>query len=590
MSHGWNALCPSGSRWLELLAHRVTWSHADPQPARRSPRFTVRDAMSGVTGMDMPNLGKVLIADDDQNLRFILSAHLNNSGFEVLQAANGVEAVELAQDQTPDVIIMDVTMPQMDGMEATRRIKSDERTAHIPIIMLTARKGTDSLVMGLETGAQEYLAKPFEMTELLARVRTVYRLARTHRDLDRLNSDLEKEVMLKTRRLQLLYDYMRDLSQAETRDEILDLIINYIQASTDAQRISLLMADGTKEGLVCERALGIKPEVAQTIRVNTMEGIAGQVYRSGSTVVAKAMQTGGNSERNYMGEDFLSTPLVSTSLHTRDGALGVLNVTDRADQGPFSKEEIECIRSIADAGAIALHNVMRRVRLQQSVRVLLETVGYLAEYRDEETTLHLKRVSIFSRILGEELRDWGPYRDQISDEFLEYLIQAAPMHDIGKVGIPDDILLKPGRLTQEEFTIMKQHTEIGRRVLSRAFDPEYPVPLLQMCIDIAYCHHEHYAGGGYPRGLSGQDIPLAARIIALVDAYDAITSRRRYSEPRTHQQAMDIIAEESGRHFDPVLVEAFQRREAAFNAVREEFGDTGESAQKKPQPVLAGEG
>jgi putative two-component system response regulator len=148
------------------------------------------------------------------------------------------------------------------------------------------------------------------------------------------------------------------------------------------------------------------------------------------------------------------------------------------------------------------------------------------------------------------------------------------MHDIGKVGIPDDILTKPGKLTDEEFQIMKTHTDIGRRVLSQALDPAHPVPLLQMCVDIAYCHHERFDGTGYPRRIAGAEIPLSARIIALVDAYDAITSRRRYKEAKSHDAAMSIIQSEAGQHFDPAIVAAFLRCGDRFDAVRARYDDT----------------
>ena len=246
----------------------------------------------------------------------------------------------------------------------------------------------------------------------------------------------------------------------------------------------------------------------------------------------------------------------------------MLNVTEKTDCTAFSEDEIECIRSVADAAAIALANMTRRIRLQQSVRVLLQTVGRLAEYRDEETTQHLDRVSTMARILASELHREGPYALIVTDEFVDSLVQAAPMHDIGKVGISDDILTKPGKLTDEEFQIMKTHTDIGRRVLSQALDPAHPVPLLRMCIDIAYCHHERFDGTGYPRRIAGDRIPLAARIIALVDAYDAITSRRRYKEAKSHEQAVEIIRSEAGKHFDPVLVAAFLLCHEQFDNVR----------------------
>jgi response regulator RpfG family c-di-GMP phosphodiesterase len=518
---------------------------------------------------------RLLLVDDDAELCFILAAHLRARGYEVLQAANGCQAIQLAHEHDPDVIVMDVGLPEMDGITATRALKADGRTKHIPIIMLTARSKTADIIQGLEAGAQEYLTKPFDVTEFLARVETVHRLSVAHRALDRLNARLEKEVGVKTQRLQILYEFMRDINGAKSEEDILDHVMAAVAALTGAQRITLFMRDRSGEFLECRRALGLDPQIVRPIRIGAVEGITGQVFTSGTTLSAKAYSGPGGTARDYQGNAFLSTPLVTTSLHTPDGTIGVLNVTNRGDDSSFSDEEIDCIRSMADAAAIALDNVTRRTRLQQSVRVLLETVGHLAEYRDEETTQHLGRVSTLASILAHELQREGPYAPRISDEFIDNLVQAAPMHDIGKVGIPDDILTKPGKLTDEEFQIMKMHTEIGRRVLSRAVDPGSPNPLLQMCIGIAHAHHEKFDGTGYPRRLSGERIPLAARIIALVDAYDAMTTPRRYKkEAKSHSEATESIRAEASRHFDPVIVEAFLRCEAEFDHVRTESVDS----------------
>lgn len=521
-------------------------------------------------------LGTLLVVEDENDLRFVLAAHLRAAGFAVLEAEDGAAALSIAAEHLPDLIIMDIGLPTTDGIAVTRALKADDHTAQIPVIMLTARSGSEDVVRGLEAGAQEYLGKPFDMTELLARVRTVHRLTLARKDLDHLNAQLEVEVEVKTRRLQHLYDFMRELNEADSRDRILDLVVERVEGMTGARRISLLLTDAAGENLVCERAVGIDPSVVKQIQIKSIEGIAGHVFRTGKTFAAKVYGSAGRSGHEYNRDAFLSTPLVSTSLEAREDIIGVLNVTDKADDAAFTEDEIECIRSIADAAAIALANVIRRGRLQQSVRVLLQTVGHLAEYRDEETTQHLERVSKMARILATELASGGAYASDVTDELVEALVQAAPMHDIGKVGIPDDILIKPGKLTDEEFQIMKTHTDIGRRVLSQALDPAHPVPLLQTCIDIAHCHHERYDGTGYPRRIAGEDVPLSARIIALVDAYDAITSHRRYSDARPHEVAVDIIRSESGRHFDPVVVEAFLRCREQFIRVRAQYEDSRE--------------
>jgi response regulator RpfG family c-di-GMP phosphodiesterase len=523
--------------------------------------------------MNKEYAGNILIVEDDAELRFILCAHLRAAGFKVHEATDGRTGIELAGGCQPDMIIMDVGLPGMDGIAATRALKGSTQTAAIPVIMLTARSRSEDVVAGLEAGAQEYLFKPFDVAELLARVRTVHRLAIAHKDLDRLNTQLEAEVDAKTRRLQLLYEFMRDLNHADSRDEILDLLVRCVQQTIRVNRISLFLRDAGGAYLVCERAVGVDPSSMPPMPVRHAKGITGQVFHSGKTLAARAIGTSPNGDRDYPCEAFVSTPLMTTSLETPEGVIGVLNVTERENDAPFGDEEIECIRSIADATAIALDNVTRRDRLQQSVRVLLETVGRLAEYRDEETTQHLNRVSKFAKVLATQLHDNSPYAEAVSGRFVEKIVQAAPMHDIGKVGIPDEILTKPGKLTDEEFQIMKTHTDIGRRVLSRALDPAHPVPLLQMCIDIAHCHHERFDGTGYPRRLKGDDIPLSARIIALVDAYDAITSARRYKQAKSHEQAVEIIRGESGTHFDPVIVDAFLACEKKFDEIRIRYGD-----------------
>ncbi|MCH7840220.1 MAG: response regulator [Planctomycetes bacterium] len=514
------------------------------------------------------NEGVILIVEDEAEVRFILCAHLRASGYEVIEAINGESALELAASQQPDLIIMDIGLPIMDGVTVTRTLKADPQTAAIPIIMLTARSSTADVVRGLEAGAQEYLPKPFDVAELLARVRMVHRGAKARKDLDQLNTRLEAEVDIKTRRLRLLYEFMRDLNRADTRDQIFDLLIRCVEQTTSSKRVSLFLKEDRGDRLVCMRALGIDPAITHKLRVRNIEGITGQVFRSGKTLAARMTGEPPAEKDEYHRDAFLSTPLISTSLETHERILGVLNATEKTDDLLFSEEEIHCVRSIADAAAIALDNIGRRIGLQQSVRVLLRTVGHLAEYRDEETTLHLERVSKMARILAEQLQRAGPYQSIVTDRFVESLVQAAPMHDIGKVGIPDDILAKPGKLTDEEFQIMKTHADIGRRVLSQALDPTHPAPLLQMCIDIAHCHHERYNGTGYPRRIAGETIPLSARIITLVDAYDAITSNRRYQKARSHEQAVDIVRAESGKHFDPVLSDAFLCCHERFNAIR----------------------
>ncbi len=198
--------------------------------------------------------------------------------------------------------------------------------------------------------------------------------------------------------------------------------------------------------------------------------------------------------------------------------------------------------------------------------IALLAMARLAESRDRQTGEHLDRIAEYSRILAEALRA-GPYAGEVGGDFVERLVKSSPLHDIGKVGIPDAILLKAGPLTPEEKRQVECHTTIGGDTLRNVVDGAGE-SFLAMAIDIAYQHHERWDGTGYARGLAGEDICLAARIVALVDAYDAITSERPYKRALDHDEAVRRILVDRGRHFDPVLVDAFLACHERFDEVR----------------------
>ncbi len=214
-----------------------------------------------------------------------------------------------------------------------------------------------------------------------------------------------------------------------------------------------------------------------------------------------------------------------------------------------------------------------RVLALQTRDVAIFALAKLAESRDPETGAHLERVRRYSRALAEQLSKLPKFFDTIDDKFIELIYLTSPLHDIGKVGIPDSVLLKPARLSAEEFEVMKTHAKIGAETLDAALR-EYPgATFLQMARDIAAAHHERYDGAGYPKGLRGDGIPLCGRIVALADVYDALTSKRIYKDAYGHEHARTIITSESGSHFDPDVVLAFLQCEAKFLAIREEFNE-----------------
>ncbi|MFA5292218.1 MAG: HD domain-containing phosphohydrolase [Phycisphaerae bacterium] len=209
----------------------------------------------------------------------------------------------------------------------------------------------------------------------------------------------------------------------------------------------------------------------------------------------------------------------------------------------------------------------RTSQITETRDIAVFVLASLAESRDPETGEHLERIRSYCHILAEELRKNSPYAEWIDDRFMEDLYRSSPLHDIGKIGIPDSILLKPGTLTDDEFEIMKQHSLIGAEALGNTIKTATGASFLQMAADIARYHHERFDGTGYPDGLKSQEIPLAARIVALADVYDALTSSRVYKPAFRSEIAYTMIKEERGKHFDPLIVDAFLARYEDFTQV-----------------------
>src|SRR4051812_43257743 len=197
----------------------------------------------------------------------------------------------------------------------------------------------------------------------------------------------------------------------------------------------------------------------------------------------------------------------------------------------------------------------------------------LAESRDPETGAHLERVRNYARTLAEDLARLPEFHGTIDPAYINLLYLTSPLHDIGKVAIPDHVLLKPGRLDVDEFEIMKTHTTLGAHTLAAAIREFPEARFLRMAQQIALTHHEEWDGNGYPDGLRGQDIPLCGRITAVADVYDALTSRRVYKSATTHEVARSVILKDRGTHFDPALVDSFLRCEAEFKKIAQRFAD-----------------
>lgn len=235
---------------------------------------------------------------------------------------------------------------------------------------------------------------------------------------------------------------------------------------------------------------------------------------------------------------------------------------------PFDPHELEMRLRVAE-----------RILSLESRDLVIFSLAKLAEARDTDTGAHLERMREYCLIIAQHLASTDKYRHLLDTDYVQLLYLTSPLHDIGKVGIPDHVLLKPGKLTPEEFEIMKQHVAIGGATLSAAVQAHPGAKYLQMARDIALTHHEKFDGSGYPHNLRGDDIPLCGRIVALSDVYDALTTPRVYKSAFSHDVARDIILDGRGKHFDPDVVDAFLANEEEFITIKQRLdGDELEEA------------
>jgi putative two-component system response regulator len=370
--------------------------------------------------LDLTRKPTILVVDDTPDNLTLMSGLLKDS-YKVKVAINGEKALNIAQSENPpDLILLDIMMPGMDGYEVCRRLKQDAWTTDIPVIFLTAKAEVEDEKQGLEIGAVDYITKPISPPIVLARVKT------------QLN-------------LKAAADFLRDKN------------------------------------------------------------------------------------------DFLEQEV-----------------------GKRTQE----ITAIQDVTILAMAS--------------------LAETRDSDTGNHIRRTQFYVRALAERLKEHERFSAFLSENNIKTLFKSAPLHDIGKVGIPDRILLKPGRFEPHEFEIMKSHTTLGRDAIEHAEKAlGTPVSFLTMAKEIAYSHQEKWDGSGYPEGLQGEAIPISARLMAVADVYDALISRRVYKEGMPHAKAVEIIREGRGCHFDPDMVDAFLAIQDEFQAIAGRYADSDHDLAQK---------
>lgn len=437
-----------------------------------------------------------LLVVDDLPTNIQLVAEILKSEYRVLFATDGATALKLLAQKKVDLILMDIMMPQMDGYETSRRIREELGLRDVPIIFLTANADQQSLVKGFEHGAADFIAKPFNPVELKLRIKTHLELYATKAQL----KHYLEENQLVLRQYKEAVDEGAIVSKTDTHG-----IITYV--NDEFCRISEYTRNelmGHPHNIVrhTDMPKGAFREMWQTLKSKqSWRGIIKNRTKSGSTYVVKALIK------------------------------------------PILNKEGEVVEYMA-----IRQDITEVYQLQNEIvdtqKEIIEKLGELSESRSKETGHHVRRVAEYSALLA-RLYDLPLHE-------IELIKMASPMHDIGKIAIPDGILLKPGKLDEEEFKVMMTHAQKGYDVFQNS-----KRELLQAAAVIAHEHHERWDGRGYPRGLKEDEIHIYGRITAVADVFDALGSDRIYKRAWPLEKILELLRSEAGKQFDPRLVALF---------------------------------
>jgi HD-GYP domain-containing protein (c-di-GMP phosphodiesterase class II) len=402
--------------------------------------------------------------------------------------------------------------------------------------------------------------------------------ARSVRDdssaLERLRRE-NRELKEWRRRLSLLLDYTKKISAKKELGSLLRLLVDVARNVTRADRCTIFLLDKKKNELWSRMASGDSP-----IRVPANRGIVGEAVTTGRVVNIPDAYSDPRFNRDvdrltgYHTRNLLTAPMTNN----KGEIIGAFQVLNKVN-GSFLPADEQILLVFAEQAAASIENAQLNEEIRSAARDTIFRLAAAAEYKDMDTRNHLERMSRYSALIAESL---GMPR-----EYCQNLLLASPMHDIGKLGVPDSILQKPGRLTNEEWDEMRKHPLYGAKILSQSENE-----LIQMSERVALNHHEKWDGSGYPQRLKGESIPLEGRIVALADVFDALTSRRCYKPAFTMEDTLRIIEEGRGAHFDPRVVEAFFKCLPRVRQVMDEFADTPATlpneTPKDTPPVAAG--
>ena len=498
----------------------------------------------------------ILVVDDQPQNIELLETFLVPQGYEVLKAEDGEAALKTIEENVVDLVLLDVMMPKIDGFEVCRRIKGDERLRNIAVVLITALAAKEDRIKGIDAGAEDFISKPIDKGEVLARVRMLLKMKTLN---DRLNHAYEEiNNMTNFGEASILsFDPLNYAFLAKVDDIVNQIIRKAADAFDKPQLVIVGMPDERHswQWYQYEYALNALNRTLLTVDLRQGPGETGNsrivIYNESDQVQSEV-------------QSFVKT-LASMSIAVSNMAcylsesLCIFAVNYGRDVTPF---DASVLNSLVMQSLFMKSLSGQILETESAFEYTVYALARASEANDWDTGNHIMRVGEYSAVIAEGLG--------MPAKFVEAMRVQATLHDVGKIHIHPDILRKPGKLTPEEWLEMRQHTSYGAKIIGNH-------PRLLMAKKIAISHHERWDGGGYPQGHKGEQIPIEGRILSIADQYDALRNKRAYKPGLDHATTYKIIADGDGRslpaHFDPEVLRMFKKLHGRFDEIYERRKD-----------------
>ncbi|MCM8767403.1 MAG: response regulator [Candidatus Omnitrophica bacterium] len=452
---------------------------------------------------------KILIVEDNKEMIKLLTEILTSEKFSVEHVSSGLLAVDKIKNENYNLIILDLQLPDITGFKVLEDIKKINE--NIPIIILTGFGTTDNIVKAIKMGADDFVEKPFDIEDFLNKIHKYIKL-----------KNLEKE-LTKLKMIESILQLNRTIITLSDSETILTTILNIIDDMFAPERIGIYIFDSKNNNYVLKKCKF--KNASQKIKVNYKDYEIEGFFKDKNVYVGK----------------FNNGTYLKIMIKGKEKNIGFIDIEFKKEKG-INEEIIKFFESFSLQIGIGIENALLFEMVQNSYINTISSLVKSLEAKDKYTKGHSEEVAYYALLIGEKLK--------LRDEEIEILKNSSYLHDLGKLGIRDNILLKPGKLTKEEFEIIKQHPLITLKILE-------PLNLRKEEKEACLYHHERVNGSGYPYGLKDEKIPLYAKIISIADAYSAMTSERPYRKKMNKKEAIEELKKYAGIWFDKDLVEFF---------------------------------